>query len=433
MPSSVTQATLNYLARRLDELATAFPTSPAAVAVGTLADDVGVLTHHLQYATELAQERFTAPETVPLPGRQTLFRLAEAAVGIAVPSTNSPGQWRTQPTDSGRRPSRTSRSPICARTPKSRGSSPPRSTPRPVSGYARPPQLCAPYLPKTHTPSRGRLRYRHDRLPSRPPARSHGTEHSADFTEGTRDAFAPLPRSRDARSRVHSDEAKAEAETHRNALLRPVIVTWVPPTRTSSCARPGRRPRTAPPASYAGPRCPRAPPARYPRAGDLRRKDPHLSDHFRFGAHPEHGFVATATANIPAHLAHWYLEREQFEPVPDTPGLYRLIDPHHDGIRRTRQAVHDLRRHGYEVHADYALDPALTASPPQPALHNGLMEHRTRIAQAAATRSPQRPSAPATTHGQRMPQPAAVPVASRTKPSMTTHTPPPGTARRPGR
>ncbi|MER5215373.1 hypothetical protein ABT063_33710 [Streptomyces sp. NPDC002838] len=116
--------------------------------------------------------------------------------------------------------------------------------------------------------------------------------------------------------------------------------------------------------------------------------------------------MATATANIPAHLAHWFLVREQFEPVPDTPGLYRLTRPEQDGFRRTCQAVHDLRRHGYEVQADDALDPALTAPPPRPAARNGLTDRRTRIAQAAA-RSPQRPSVVAATPGRPMPQPAA--------------------------
>lgn len=83
MSSSITQATLDYLALRLDELAAVFPTSPAAVDVVTLTDDIGVLTHHLQYATERAQERFTAPETVYLPERVALARLARAAAGIA--------------------------------------------------------------------------------------------------------------------------------------------------------------------------------------------------------------------------------------------------------------------------------------------------------------------------------------------------------------
>ncbi|MEU7401321.1 hypothetical protein [Streptomyces sp. NPDC044948] len=120
--------------------------------------------------------------------------------------------------------------------------------------------------------------------------------------------------------------------------------------------------------------------------------------------------MAAATANIPAHLADWFLVREQFEPVPDTPGLYRLTHPEQDGIRRTRQAVHDLRQHGYEVQADHSLDPGGSASPPQPAVRNGLMERRNRIAQAAATPSPQRLTAPTTTIPGAAPQPASVPI-----------------------
>ncbi|WP_416987025.1 hypothetical protein [Streptomyces sp. T028] len=83
MHASATQAALNYLGRRLDELADAFPTNAAAVDVVTLTDDINVLAHHLQYLTERAQERFTLPETVYLPERVALARLAEAAAGIA--------------------------------------------------------------------------------------------------------------------------------------------------------------------------------------------------------------------------------------------------------------------------------------------------------------------------------------------------------------
>ncbi|MFD9327796.1 hypothetical protein [Streptomyces sp. NPDC060065] len=123
--------------------------------------------------------------------------------------------------------------------------------------------------------------------------------------------------------------------------------------------------------------------------------------------------MAAATANIPAHLADWLLVREQFEPIPETPGLYRLTHPQQDGVRRTRQAVLDLRRHGYEVQADYPLDPALTAGPPQPAVRNKLMERRNPAAQAAATRSPQRLTAPTATLPEFVPQTAAVPVVGR--------------------
>ncbi|MFD9841036.1 hypothetical protein [[Kitasatospora] papulosa] len=200
--------------------------------------------------------------------------------------------------------------------------------------------------------------------------------------------------------------------------VQPAIETWLADSeafeRQARAAVPGG------PAALSAP-TPRiltarpAPPARPAlRAGaplTAHRKDSPLSDHFRFGAHPDHGFVAAATANIPAHLADWFLVREQFEPVPDTPGLYRLTHPEQDGIRRTRQAVHDLRRHGYEVQADYSLHPGRSASPPQPAVRNGLVERRNRIAQAAATRSPQRLTAPTTTiPGAAPPQPASVPV-----------------------
>lgn len=92
---------------------------------------------------------------------------------------------------------------------------------------------------------------------------------------------------------------------------------------------------------------------------------------------------------MPAHLARWLLVREQFEPVPEQRGLFRLTEPDRDGPRRTRQAVHDLRRHGYAVQTDVALDPAASASPPHPVRSDGLSEQRSRIAQAAAGRSPQ--------------------------------------------
>ncbi|WP_349239703.1 hypothetical protein [Streptomyces sp. CC208A] len=77
-------------------------------------------------------------------------------------------------------------------------------------------------------------------------------------------------------------------------------------------------------------------------------------------------------------------------------GLYRLTSPEYDGVRRTRQAVHDLRRRGFDVHADYTLDPAQSAGPPRVQPRAGLMERRSRIAQAAGIRSTQyRPAAPA--------------------------------------
>ncbi|MER8041275.1 hypothetical protein [Streptomyces sp. NPDC094032] len=89
-----------------------------------------------------------------------------------------------------------------------------------------------------------------------------------------------------------------------------------------------------------------------------------MSDAFRFRAHPEFGFVASATAGLPEHLAHWLLACEQFLPLTACPGLYGLSDPDRDGARRTRQAVSDLRRMGYPVHADHLLDPDRCPSEP---------------------------------------------------------------------
>ncbi|MET9958152.1 hypothetical protein ABZ128_03540 [Streptomyces sp. NPDC006326] len=114
-----------------------------------------------------------------------------------------------------------------------------------------------------------------------------------------------------------------------------------------------------------------------------------MQPHFHFGLHPEHGVVARATSAITLHLAEWYLRHEQFEPVPGRPDLYRLTQPNQDLRRRARQTVHDLRRHGFTVHADLSLDPAVTAAPLRPAQANRLTERRARIAQAASARSPQ--------------------------------------------
>ncbi|MGA5556160.1 hypothetical protein [Streptomyces lavendulocolor] len=127
--------------------------------------------------------------------------------------------------------------------------------------------------------------------------------------------------------------------------------------------------------------------------------------HFVFGTHKEHGFVASFTPSMPSHLAQWFLLREEFEPVAGQPGLFRLSEPERDGPRRTRQAVHDLRRHGYAVHADVVLDPATSASPPPPVRPNGLLERRSRLAQAAAGRTTQRGTAPTTSPSSARPIP----------------------------
>ncbi|MYS36705.1 hypothetical protein K388_02714 [Streptomyces sp. KhCrAH-43] len=142
----------------------------------------------------------------------------------------------------------------------------------------------------------------------------------------------------------------------------------------------------------------------------------HPDTHLAFGVHEEHGFVASFTAAMPAHLAHWYLEREQFEPVAGKPGLYRLSEPERDGPRRTRQAVNDLRGHGYTVQADFRLDPALSATAPRPSRPDGLTERRSRLAQAAAVTTTQRGTTAPTTSA-----PAARPVPPKPSYAPTVH------------
>ncbi|MCZ0990344.1 hypothetical protein [Streptomyces diastatochromogenes] len=137
--------------------------------------------------------------------------------------------------------------------------------------------------------------------------------------------------------------------------------------------------------------------------------------HFAFGTHPQHGFVAAFTATMPAHLAHWFLTREQFEPVPERPGLFRLTQPDRDGPRRTRQAVHDLRAQGYAVHADVGLDPDAPATAPRPFRPRALSDRRTRLAQAASVRSPQHRTAPTTS------PPAARPIPPKPAFAPTVH------------
>ncbi|MFD7013918.1 hypothetical protein [Streptomyces sp. NPDC059928] len=145
--------------------------------------------------------------------------------------------------------------------------------------------------------------------------------------------------------------------------------------------------------------------------------------HFAFGTHDEHGFVASFTSSIPAHLAQWFLVREQFEPVLGEPGLFRLSEPERDGPRRTRQAVQDLRRQGYAVHADVALDPAASPSPSRPNLPNGLLERQSRLAKAAAGRTTQRGPALATE------PPSAQPIPAKPSYAPTAHLTAAGTGR----
>lgn len=150
-----------------------------------------------------------------------------------------------------------------------------------------------------------------------------------------------------------------------------------------------------------GPHC-RLPPR--PRTADQKKGSLFLSDHFRFAVHPEHGYVAEVGSPFPGHLADWLLTREQFEPIPGAAGLYRLTTAERDGQRRARQAVHDLRRLGFRVHADASLDPP---APPRPVQDRGMHERRSRLAQAAARSSPQIGPARATSVPPVQPDPAA--------------------------
>lgn len=73
MTSSVSQATLDALARRLDELAADFPTSPADVDPVALTDHIGLLAHHLDHLTGQTQDRLatTRPPRGSSPARST--------------------------------------------------------------------------------------------------------------------------------------------------------------------------------------------------------------------------------------------------------------------------------------------------------------------------------------------------------------------------
>lgn len=219
---------------------------------------------------------------------------------------------------------------------------------------------------------------------------------------------------------VHGGSVSSQ---ERNARAWPAIETWLTDgeifLRQARVSAPHRRPAlpvTAPARSLTTGRpahrtTDRSTPTT---SGEPRPLQP--GTHFAFGDHEEHGFVASFTSAMPAHLAHWYLEREQFEPVPGEPGLYRLSEPERDGPRRTRQAVHDLRRQGYTVQADIRLDPAVSASPPRPVRPNGLLERRSRLAQAAAGRTTQCRATPPTTS-----PPAARPIPPKPTYAPTVH------------
>lgn len=80
-----------------------------------------------------------------------------------------------------------------------------------------------------------------------------------------------------------------------------------------------------------------------------------------FGYHPDHGIVAANPKKVAT--SSWMLERLDFRPVPEQPTLYALFDQHEDGAGRAARAVTLLRRTGYHVEVDAALDPALGTGP----------------------------------------------------------------------
>ncbi|WP_198358151.1 hypothetical protein [Streptomyces fildesensis] len=77
------------------------------------------------------------------------------------------------------------------------------------------------------------------------------------------------------------------------------------------------------------------------------------------GHHPDFGIVASN----PKHLAAsaWMLNGFDFRPVPNEPALYALADQQRDGQGRATRAVAILRKAGYQVEADAAYDPELSA------------------------------------------------------------------------
>ncbi|MGQ4352888.1 hypothetical protein [Streptomyces drozdowiczii] len=76
-----------------------------------------------------------------------------------------------------------------------------------------------------------------------------------------------------------------------------------------------------------------------------------------FGHHPVYGIVAANPKNLAAST--WMLKGFDFHPVPDQPTLYALAHQERDEHGRTSRAVELLRKAGYQVDVDAALDPSL--------------------------------------------------------------------------
>ncbi|MGW4290422.1 hypothetical protein ACWEIK_26215 [Streptomyces sp. NPDC004673] len=79
------------------------------------------------------------------------------------------------------------------------------------------------------------------------------------------------------------------------------------------------------------------------------------------GRHPDYDIVAANPKQLPSST--WMLTRLDFHPVPGHDSLYALRDQHRDGPDRAGRAVALLRRSGYQVDVDAALDPSLDSGP----------------------------------------------------------------------
>ncbi|MFD8321608.1 hypothetical protein [Kitasatospora purpeofusca] len=82
------------------------------------------------------------------------------------------------------------------------------------------------------------------------------------------------------------------------------------------------------------------------------------------GRHPDHGIVAALPTRSAS--AQWFLERLEFQRVPEHPTLYALTDQNREPADRAAFAVKMLAGAGYRVDTDLALDPG----PPAAAARN---------------------------------------------------------------
>ncbi|MER7750912.1 hypothetical protein [Kitasatospora sp. NPDC097643] len=73
------------------------------------------------------------------------------------------------------------------------------------------------------------------------------------------------------------------------------------------------------------------------------------------GHHPNHGIVASLPTQNAA--AQWFLERLDFQQLPDNPSLYALTDQHREAPDRAAWAAKLLTGAGYRVDTDMALTP----------------------------------------------------------------------------